>query len=61
MVEEEISQKRVPLRCRLGFHGWYVKTYHEQKGSYVEHSVKVCKHCGKKVEGTRKFDWDKSK
>jgi len=54
-------KKKVPLRCKLGFHKWTTKIYHEEKGSFVEHSIKECKLCGKQVKGTRKFDWDKSK
>ena len=48
------------LLCKLGIHSFSSKLYHEEKGSYVEHSEKICRYCGKKVKGTRKFDWDKS-
>ena len=66
MAEDESSKKRgytkdKPLLCKLGIHDWGVKTYHEEEGSYVEHSIKVCKRCGKQKKGTRKMPWDKSK
>ncbi|MBD3312791.1 hypothetical protein GF352_05050 [archaeon] len=54
------EKENKPLLCRLGIHDWGVETYHEEEGSFVEHSVKVCKRCGKKKEKTRKFEWDKS-
>lgn len=56
-----MAEKKKPLLCRLGIHDWGTETTHEEKGSFVEHTIKVCKRCGKKKKGTRKFEWDKSK
>jgi len=61
IMAENKQKRKIPLRCKLGFHDWTTKVYHEEKGSFVEHSIKECKLCGKKIKGTRKFDWDKSK
>ena len=66
MVEGSSSESRgytkgVPLRCRLGLHKYGVKIYHEEAGSYVNHSIETCAYCGKERKGTKKLDWDVSK
>lgn len=53
--------KKNPLRCRLGLHKYGVKVYHEEKDSYINHSIKTCLYCGKEKKGTRKMEWDYSK
>jgi hypothetical protein len=57
--KEEIT--KLPLRCRLGLHKWGSKLYHDEKDSYVEHSIETCAYCGKEKKGTRKLPWDYSK
>lgn len=58
--EKKETIEKKPIWCYLGIHKYGLDMYHEEKGSFVDHSIKVCRYCGKKKKGTRKMSWDYS-